>query len=504
MLKAGGILGLGIAVASVSLAPASYVTMVDHGPTTNRVDAVFLGDGYTVAQLGGAYLTHIDAMLDQMFRDGEQPFPRYESFFNVHRIDLASNESGADVPPEGVFRDTALDATYFYDGVTDRLLYINQPKADDALRANIGRAFRAEMKLVTVNSTRYGGGGGAYAVYSGGNDSAPEVALHELGHSFAGLADEYDYGGGEVYTGGEPSEPNATKSSTGAKWAHWLGYTERGVGPIGAYEGARYYQQDIFRPSDNSKMRSLNRPFDAVSREEIILDIYDFVDPLDDWLENAETLDNPASLWVDAVDPDVIDVRWLVDGVDVPGAAGESFDPRQFGFDAGDYVITAFAEDLTPWVRIERESLQQAVSWTVHLDPPNPLPGDVNGDGAVDLTDLNLVRNHFGDSGDPVEGDSFPYDGQVDLADLNAVRDHFGEAGSAPVPEPGTISLGVFAMALGAARYILGKGAKQKTGMDKDAKPNSQRGQPSGAASLSVGGCAGRIKSAKIYITLQP
>jgi hypothetical protein len=197
-------------------------------------------------------------------------------------------------------------------------------------------------------------------------------------------------------------------------------------------------------------MRSLGRPFDAVSREEIILDIYDHVDPLDDWLNNTATLQNPASLWVETVDPNVIDVRWLVNGVEVPGASGETFDPRAFGFTSGDFSITAFAEDLTPWVRIEREKLQESITWNVRLDAPEPLPGDTNDDGVVDLDDLNAVRNHFGQSGDPVAGDTFPFDGDVDLDDLNAVRNNFGTVGSTLVPEPGsralalTTLLGVF------------------------------------------------------------
>ncbi len=435
---------------------AGYVTMVDNGPTRNRVDAVFLGDGYTASQLDNTYLTHIGAMLNHMFGGSQNPFPRYQNFFNIHRIDLVSNQSGADVPPEGVFRDTALDATYFFDGVTDRLLYVSQSKADQAITANIGRAFNPEMRLVTVNSDRYGGGGGKYAVYSGGNGSAPEVALHELGHSFAGLADEYFYGSGQIYTGGEPGEPNVTKSSTGAKWAHWLGYTERGMGgPIGAYEGARYFDQGIYRPSEDSKMRSLNRPFDAVSREEIILDIYDIVDPLDGWLANQGTLDNPASLWVDTVDPDIITVNWLVDGVEVEGARGETFNPRAFGFQSGEFTITAMARDATPWVRIELEKLQQSVAWTVHLDPLDPIPGDANGDDVVNVEDLNLVRNHFGAAGEPIPGDTFPYNGRVDIEDLNAVRNHFGEARSFAVPEPSGLILGVIASILAIMRKSL-------------------------------------------------
>lgn len=354
-------------------AHAAWTTVWDNGPSSNRVDIVFMGDGYTASQIDTAYTSHIDAMLNHMFNGGQDPFPRYRNFFNVHRIDVISNESGADVPPLGVFRDTALDASYYWDGVTDRLLYVNQAKANGVILNELvfgGASFSAEMRLVTVNDTRYGGGGGLYAVYAGGNGSAPEIALHELGHSFSSLADEYDYGGsGNVYMGGEPLAVNITKSPGGEKWAHWLGYNQPGIGVIGAYEGAGHYPEGLYRPSLNSKMRSLNRPFDAVSREKIILDIYKFVDPLDDWLANDSTISGHLPLWVDVVDPDVIQVEWYVDGLLVPGATDQSFLLSDWGFGSGAYEVTARAYDDTDWVRIQLDKLTQSVTWSVHAVP---------------------------------------------------------------------------------------------------------------------------------------
>lgn len=269
---------------------ATFTTIRNNGPSSNRVDAVFLGDGYTQADLAsGIYNNHIKSYLDYQFSNtlNSDPFFRYRNYFNIHKIDVVSNESGADVPAENIFRDTALGASYYYNGGPERLLYINENETNAVRDAALaGAGWTAEMQFVIVNDTRSGGGGAAYAVYAGGNDSAREVALHEIGHSFSKLADEYgDYNNSNTpYTGEEPIEVNVTKNATGNKWSRWEGYDQPGIGVIGAYEGGRYFNKGIYRPSYDSKMRSLNRPFDAVSREKIILDIYALVDPLDSTL----------------------------------------------------------------------------------------------------------------------------------------------------------------------------------------------------------------------------
>lgn len=341
----------------------TYSTLINNGPSDNRVDMVFLGDGYTASEIDTAYVAHINVMLDHTFNDQEDPYPRYANYFNVHRINTVSAESGADKPPEGVFVDTAFDANYYCSGI-ERLLCISNAKVTAELTAELaGAPFTAEIAMVTVNDTKYGGSGGRYPVYAGGNSAAPEVALHELGHSFNSLADEYFSPG--TYTGAEPTEINVSKDATGNKWSHWLGYDQPGIGVIGAYEGARYFENGLYRPSNNSKMRGLGQPFDAVSREKIILDIYDLVDPLDNWKNNTSDVAeiNP-ELWVERIDDSVINVEWSVDGTTVAGASGETFRPEDFGF-AAPYSVTARAFDPTPWVRINLDQLQQSVTWNV-------------------------------------------------------------------------------------------------------------------------------------------
>jgi hypothetical protein len=386
-----GFVALGLALTGVATARAGYTTIWNNGPSANRVDMVIMGDGYTSAQLTTVYPTHIQNLLSYMFDSGHAPFPRYKNFFNVHRIDLVSNESGADVPPDEIFRDTAIGGTYYFNG-TSRALYVNEVKANIQLSANLkGAPFAAEIRFVPINDSTYGGQGRRYTTFAAENFYAGELALHELAHSFSGLADEYVFDGpGGTYVGPEPTQPNITTSPTGDKWAQWLGYSEPGIGTIGAYEGASNYDTGLFRPSLDSKMRSVNRPFDAVSREHLILTIYDYVNPLDAWRPNTSTIGDDSPLWVDVVDPAVIKTQWYVNDALVDGALSESFSLRDFGFGNGTYDVKARAYDDTPWVRRDLSDLEQQVSWSVTLVPePATLP--LFGWAAVALCGVRLT-----------------------------------------------------------------------------------------------------------------
>jgi hypothetical protein len=353
-----------------------YTVVDEHGPAYNRVNVVFMGDGYTADQIETTYVTHINLVLDHMFGESEEPFGRYANFFNIYRANVASAESGADVPPLGIFRNTALDASYYWDGSTERLLFVNPYKAMQARDAALaGSSIFPHISLVTVNDTRYGGSGDRrFAVCAGANSFAPELALHEIGHAFSDLADEYGDNDPNVvatYTGPEPGEVNVTISPTGEKWSHWLEYDQGSIGVVGAYEGARYYDEGLYRPSVTSKMRQLGQPFNAVCREKIIHDIYSIVSPIDAFLEGPEEepLVDPQGLWVDLVDPDVLGVNWYVNGKLVPGADQELFSLAAFGYGPGNYLVKARAFDATDWVRDSRGDLEQWVQWYVELTP---------------------------------------------------------------------------------------------------------------------------------------
>jgi hypothetical protein len=360
-------------------ARAAFDIIAEHGPSSNRVNTFFLGDGYTATDIAaGTYTSHVQSYVNYMFANSvnSDPFYRYRNFFNIYKVNVFSNQSGADEPQNGVVKDTALDATYRYDGSTDRLLYVNDAKANALLNAAIaGSGKTVRMKFITVNDTIYGGGGGSYATYAGGNSSAREIALHENGHSFSGLADEYG-GFTTPYTGGEPGEINVTTDPSGAKWARWKGYNDPTGGVVGAYNGGKYYNSGIYRPTQDSKMRTLGVPFNAIAREKIVQDIYRIVRPLDAYTSNTGTLFDPVSLAVTRVDSSVISTQWTIDGILDAAANGLSslaldtldLAPGHHAISVRAYDPTGF-DPINGWVRSNTSLLEQSVAWSVSITP---------------------------------------------------------------------------------------------------------------------------------------
>ena len=357
----------------------TFETILNNGAASNRVDIIFIGDGYTSTQKS-IYDFHVNETIEYMFGSRlNDPLPRYQNFFNVHQVNVVSQQSGADDPNGGTYVDTALSATYNTNGI-DRLLYFNTGAANTAVSTALsGTGIDVDMRLGTVNSTKYGGGGGQWAVWSAGNGSARDIAIHELGHSFAGLQDEYDYGGPTVYQGGESAGFVNVSTDPENKWGQWYGYDDpfHDISVVGAYEGAQYSEEGIFRPTQDSMMRSLGKALNAPSREEVILDIYREVDPLDGFLDNTQTLLDPEFITVDRVDDSVIALDWFVDGQLVLENGDDLFDIDSLNLAPGDYEVSVLAFDTVldfaftgldyDWVRRDFDLLQQTVAWNVSI-----------------------------------------------------------------------------------------------------------------------------------------
>ncbi len=115
---------------------AAWTTILDNGPSSNRLDIVFVGDGYLESELG-LYAGHVINGLDNLLT--QEPFLSYSTYFNVHRVDVISNESGVDNDPvPGILRDTALDMGFWCNNI-ERLLCVNVSTAYQALDLSRGQ-----------------------------------------------------------------------------------------------------------------------------------------------------------------------------------------------------------------------------------------------------------------------------------------------------------------------------------------------------------------------------
>ncbi len=227
---------------------AKVETIVKNGAPEKSVDIVIAGDGYTAAQMG-KWRTDADSLIKQLM--AVKPFSEYKTRFNVHRIDVASDEEGAGwIGPES--KRNAF-GSHFNCYNTERLLCVDTGEVNRVFHSLLSEN-QMDIKIVIANDTRYGGAGGEVATASM-HEASFQVLVHEIGHSFGGLADEYGGGERDCDFSREPSEPNVTlqKNPQLVKW--------KGIPGTGVFEGGKYCDKGFYRPYDDSLMRNLGRPF---------------------------------------------------------------------------------------------------------------------------------------------------------------------------------------------------------------------------------------------------
>jgi IgA peptidase M64 len=321
-LRAGGpalaaLLGLSPPLAVADDAAPTVRAWLASGDSAKSVDIVFVGEGYQKRHLAleGKYWTDVKRYATRL--TAEPPFSWYRSRLNIKAVFLESEDEGCNDAPTPKTKRTALGCQF--DGKEGRLLRFTDDAAPErAVKAAGG----VDIALVMVNTERYGGAGTVLdsVIVRGRPLPAPTfsardtpsflIALHELGHSFATLADEYtEIAQVQRYTlpkdGADLSEPNVTLAShvdrkdaksiqRTVKWRHFM--TLPGAQKHSwLHEGAYFRAAGVFRPWEKCRMLASEDGYCPICCEEMAKAI--FATCGEEWDDAAYHKAHPLTLW---------------------------------------------------------------------------------------------------------------------------------------------------------------------------------------------------------------
>ena len=262
-----------ILIRKVDPVAAPHIYIIENGSPEEKIDVAVVAEGYTADE---AELFYADAQKAVDAILSHKPFDKYADRFNFVAVALPSSDSGVSVPGNGEWKKTAL-GSHFNTFYMDRYLTtLRLRQMHDAL---CGIPY--EHIVILANTDTYGGGGifNSYTLTTAHHPSFEPVVVHEFGHSFAGLADEYYYDDQFVeyyYPDCEPWEQNITTLfDFGSKWDDMLPrfvsipatdaaedvWKQIGAGKspdsfIGIYEGAGYQSKGVYRPFPDCRMKT--------------------------------------------------------------------------------------------------------------------------------------------------------------------------------------------------------------------------------------------------------
>ena len=275
--------------------------IVDAGPPEQRWNAVIVSEGYRSNEMD-QFATDAGNFAEALL--AAAPLDRLRAAINIFRVDVTSTESGAKDPKKcngtGAKPKTFFDASFCSNGIR-RLLIANNGRVIKVVSKQVPQW---HMAFLAVNSTISGGSGGPVATFSKAPGST-EIAIHEMGHTYFGLADEYEYfsgcatdNGHDKHSKSEPSQPNITtnKDRTKVKWRDLIQASTPvpttsnancancdpqpspvPVGTIGLFEGGDYFHCGVYRPEFDCRMRNLNKPFCGVCQQVIVKKLTPFL-----------------------------------------------------------------------------------------------------------------------------------------------------------------------------------------------------------------------------------
>jgi len=233
------------------------------GEPSHKIDIAILAEGYTIGEMD-KFVKDAKRLTDSLFVVA--PFSEMKEYFNIYALKTPSFESGTDIPEEHIYCNTLYNSTFYTFDISRYLT-----TSDMKTICNMAAAIPYDQIYILVNSSRYGGGGfyNFVNICTADHKLSPKVFVHEFGHGFGGLGDEYytsevaydDYYNLKV----EPWEPNLTTLvDFSSKWKAKINESTPVPTPrdgkyaskVGAFEGGGYISKGIFSPMENCRMKS--------------------------------------------------------------------------------------------------------------------------------------------------------------------------------------------------------------------------------------------------------
>lgn len=366
---------------------AAVVTLFEHGPRDQRINLVFLAEGYTEAELPQFLIEARQKATALLEID---PFSDYRNHFNAYAIPIASRESGSDHPSRRQKRETYFNSHFDEQGIA-RLLALppaELQRVDTIVRSALG-ADSQGFPVVLVNDPEYGGSGAAGTPVISRDPRSVEILFHEFAHSFAGLADEYDLPGPSPVN---TRAPNVTRETDPARipWREWL---TPGVPlptrphdasdqAIGLFEGAMYQKEGWYRPKADCRMRTFGRDFCEICREALIRELYRRLRPIRSAKPNpsseaaiqiSSSSERPPIFRVDLLAPSshALKIEWRLDR-NLLETGEPEFPFLASGLKPGLHRIEARVWDPTEKVRTDpKHLLEDHRSWLFQVTAPS-------------------------------------------------------------------------------------------------------------------------------------
>lgn len=242
---------------------SGYSRIRESGDPHTSLDIAFIAEGYTSAEIG-KFREDVKRLTNILL--ASPPFNEFSDRINIWAVEAVSEESGTDIPGERIYRNTALNSSFYTFDLARYLTTFDIKSVND-----YAALVPHDNIVVLINHKRYGGGGmfNYYSATTSDNILSPQVFMHELGHGLAGLADEY-YSSAVAYEefyplAVEPWEPNiTTKVDFERKWSAMISADTPVPTPaeeaykdiVGLFEGGGYSAKGIFRPQLNCRMKS--------------------------------------------------------------------------------------------------------------------------------------------------------------------------------------------------------------------------------------------------------